>query len=547
MARESSYQQYGAPAGGHGSSPPPPPKKKRENPYYDGVSTSVQSYDLFEMIRNPYARGETRPPEAPSSPIPGKKPLSKQKKIEREVQKKFDENTHSSSQKGSFQFIGKLVRIIFLTVVLPPYLMIYKIPKWILFESVPWVERKIADACKRVCKKNVNAVKKAYIRIKTSILEAWQHLKAKDSDPKNNSKFDEEYLDFLTFILKGILWLRTLIVQPIKGGWRLMVSVWKKSVQFLNGIPNKMQALADVINRRTEVFFAGLQRFSEKLDNAIKNWFLGTFVAPVQRWVKRRVDFVKFKVENVRQNIMQIAIRWTGKIKNTVLHPLQSVKRGWRSIIRTAEKAGKGIEKAVQHFVQKFNAVKIELYRVFIAPVLAIHYKIQKFILMMPKRLGSFRKWVVYARSNPGEIFIMPKLGFPKFEMIKRAAANGKMIFKNRVDLLKVVSQNCAELLKKFAVPAFRIAFIMKSRISAGWNWAAGKVHGTANRLAEKITVPMRRVAARFSKKMSRASDRMRVLIAWITVLTKYGLKLVQDVANNKFIRSLNNITGIRG
>ncbi len=82
------FQRYQQPGPEQGAPLPPPPPPPRKNPYYDGISTSAQHYDLFEMIRRPNATKANRPPDPPPRSIP----VSKQKKIEQEIEKKFKQH-----------------------------------------------------------------------------------------------------------------------------------------------------------------------------------------------------------------------------------------------------------------------------------------------------------------------------------------------------------------------------------------------------------------------------------------------------------------------
>ena len=192
------FQQPGQGQAGGGM--PPPPKPPRQNPYHDGVASSAQYYDLFEMIRRPNLAKENRPPDPPArSP----KPLSKQKQIEKEIEQKFKAKRNRPTHQGK-SLSASVIRIIFLALVLPPYIILYRLPKFLLVDWILFIARFVDNTLAAIGKAIQNAYKRLKMRIRNSILSFWELIKVTFRKKMANQVDDDEPLSFIAFIAAGL-------------------------------------------------------------------------------------------------------------------------------------------------------------------------------------------------------------------------------------------------------------------------------------------------------------------------------------------------------
>ncbi len=146
------------------------PKRRRNNPYRDGASKCAQQFDVFEMIRNPHA--VKRPP---AEPLTHQAKGSTQRKIEQEIQKKFEENSPRLIW-NRFRFLAILVKYVFLAFALPFYLVFYQIPKVVFFKWIPFVVKAVAKRvsfykikCMVAINSTLNTIKAPFIKIANTI------------------------------------------------------------------------------------------------------------------------------------------------------------------------------------------------------------------------------------------------------------------------------------------------------------------------------------------------------------------------------------------
>lgn len=147
----------------------PLPKPPRKNPYREGISRSHQQYDLYEAIRNPNALRNNRPP---IQPLIQEKPLSKQKILEKQIQEKFEKNNYTVPGPG-YLLIGKALKAIFITLILPVYIVLYSIPKWFFTSLIPRILRRVDNFFTAIERRVVGAIKRFFLRLLSPFTTLW--------------------------------------------------------------------------------------------------------------------------------------------------------------------------------------------------------------------------------------------------------------------------------------------------------------------------------------------------------------------------------------
>lgn len=88
---------------------------------YDSISKCSQGNDLYAMIRNPNAR--MSPKAAPTKPVD-----TLESRMERKALARLGEITKN------FIVVGRAGKFVFLALMMPPYFLLYGLPKWMLSE-----------------------------------------------------------------------------------------------------------------------------------------------------------------------------------------------------------------------------------------------------------------------------------------------------------------------------------------------------------------------------------------------------------------------------
>lgn len=131
----------------------PQPSKPRQYPYRDGISSSQPYYDLYEMVRRPYAPPECRQPDPPAEYNQPPVLFAKQKKLVKTTQERFEKN-HYELPDQRFAFVLAFVKFIFLVFVLPFYVVFVQAPFWLF--------SKLYHAIEIMCRVVHSAVIKVY-------------------------------------------------------------------------------------------------------------------------------------------------------------------------------------------------------------------------------------------------------------------------------------------------------------------------------------------------------------------------------------------------
>ena len=281
---------------------PPPPRRPRKIPYRDGISRSPAYYDIYEMIRTPHAHRETRPPDPPPhASDPYYRPPTKQQKLEKKIQKKFEKNDYKLPG-NRFETTGKVLKFIFLVLGLPLYLVLYSLPRALFVLLLPFIfnqlDRKLSAVAHRtkitlqsILQKGIAPVRKIRNKLRIGALEKKEAFHQSILAPL--SLFFRRKIEALKKFAEGLCRL------PKKG-----------SASFQNGILSSKKWLS-----------TSIQRIKRKGQQAKKT--LKEFIIRPRIWFQSKVGQIKQSLQALKANLKKNY----QKIKHTVLHPFETITK----------------------------------------------------------------------------------------------------------------------------------------------------------------------------------------------------------------------------
>lgn len=344
------YQLYQSGGGQHA---PPAPKQPRKNPYYDGISSSAQHYDLFEMIRRPNASRDNRPPDPPPRQL-----ISKQKRLEQDIEKRFRMGRRLHDKKSvssGSSFMAGLIRILFLVLILPPYILLYRIPKFLFVDWLVKLTNAVDSYFVRIGKAIRQACERKKMQIKNSIIAFWELIKATFRKKMSAApQDDDEPMSFLAFIAAGIVGLYRITLYPLI---RLSVASWKlmkRGAKAVREFPMQLHyAVQDTIRR--------IKNLRDRLATKFKNYLFKTkeaiadrTIRPVSRWIDRQV-YALIALSRRMVGIVKQAVR---AILFAFRHPIQTSRMLAEAIRSKSNQAYKSLE---QRITQWQKAKKLAL------------------------------------------------------------------------------------------------------------------------------------------------------------------------------------------
>lgn len=512
------YQKYQT---GGGQQAPPAPRPPRQNPYYDGISSSAQHYDLFEMIRRPNLNRDNRPPDPPPRQL-----LTKQKRLEQEIEKKFKERRQQPEGSGSNVLAG-LIRILFLALILPPYILLYRLPKFLF---VDWVV-KLTNAIDNYFVRIGKAIKQAYERrktkIKNSIIAFWELIKATFRKKMSASpSHDDEPLSFLAFIAEGIVGLYRITLYPL---FRLSVKSWelsKRGAKAVREFPmNLHYAIQDTLKR--------IKQLHNRLENKVKAYLFETkeaianmTIRPVSRWIDRQADALIALYNRAMAKLKKMG----QAILFAFRHPIQTYRMIVAAIRNKSNQAYKSLEQAIKEWQEaKKKAVLAQWQKV------SSWYE-QKVASPIRTRWNAFKARILTWTARIKAPFIrlsaalkqrLEALRFYIKQKVNHYLEKPKAWVRKQKDTLRAIYEPFKRAYEKIGVRvSHRLEKINKflAALSEPFVWAGTELWN----VLKPLTEPFVRFYHSVQSYTEALAFRLRLLAAWTVVLSRYGMELVR-------------------
>ena len=528
MAEYQLYQQPGQ--GQQGGAPlPPPPRPPRQNPYRDGIATSAQHYDLFEMIRHPNATRPNRPPDPPPRPSPH----SKQKRLEQEIEKKFK----AQQSKQTSQFLALFVRFLFLTLVLPPYLILYRLPKFLLVDWVLFVARFIDNTLAAIGKAIQASYERLKSRLKNAILSFWELIKSTFRKKMSAQASDDEPLSFLAFLAEGIVALYRVTIYPLI---RISKKLWrfsKRAVQAVREFPGQvhlkiqesLKRMRSLRDRLVQKIKSRLFQFKEALANRTTR--------PLSRWVDAKVA-----------GLIALYRRGVDKVKKigqallfALRHPIQTSKLALEALRTFSKRSRQRLIASINSWIQakkeallkirQRGATWVETYLK--APLQAKWTQLKARLRQGTAPLVAFYTATFAAITRHfNELKLkISALILARLERLKRQLKNLKNAFVSYCE--KIKTHWIEFYLKLHAALVFRLGRIYSfiRALLEPFIWAGSELWN----FLLPFSKPIARLYNGVSRRIEAFVYRLRLIAAWMNVLFRYGMELVRGNSEKLF------------
>lgn len=510
---------------------PPPPRPPRKSPYRDGVTKSAQYYDLYEMVRRPTALSTFRPPDPPPyASDPNYRPPTKQQKIEKKIQKKFVKNNYSLPG-NKFQTVGKILKIIFLVLVLPPYLLLYGLPKWVFFDIMPrftkWIElslikmgRRISLFCKHALQKILSPFKKLKI--------LWHKIKIQNQGPRHKSEKKET--GFFALVFQSIWTVYNSTFKPL---FSFSAFLYYQMFKCAKAIKNFPRAVNDFIHSRSAAGRQYVFDFCLKIKKKVlglRNTFVERIKKPLCDAYQRRSHAVSSSMSKAfsitRKKIRSVY----HSFKTIVLNPMEAVNRMYERVCYILQH---GVEKVRcktvalrKKIIKKLIGLRTWFSEKYIAPVQRVVSSIKVKCADYKNRVArTYKKWRELLRNMPKRVAgklpplsrYKPQIPTKVRSAVYEASQHPKRVVKSCMVTLQrynhAVNEKGEQCQQKIAE---RVA-LFKTKFVTLFSPAKKRIMGAVKA---------------FRHKRHEWALRIRLFTAWTSVITKYGMYHVRETAH---------------
>ncbi len=516
-----------------------PRRPPRKIPYKDGISTSPQQYDLYEMIRRPNLHPSRRAPDAPPYENKREKAKLQRKKLEGEVEEKFEHR--SVSKRAIITFLGTLIKVFFLAFILPPYLILYKAPKWIFTDLIPRLCNRIKMALMaryKTIKHRIDRVILKLIAPYIKMKKMWKRLKLKeqniDVETEMTSQSKQE-LSFLAFILQGVWICYKWGVNPLFRLVKWMYKSLKKANETTREMPYTLDKfLRKQIQKRQKQACYLVEKgveLEKKSVGYLRDKYNDKIANPISNWCAPKAEAIKRKVIAAVQKPCKKAVDTAEAIKNWVLHPVETAKAYCRSIQKRLNEHFAKLKQAILASIEtKRTAMKqivdSQMKRI-VAPFHHIYQAVKKNILKTVAFYERLKQ--VYLRATKS-LRKLPNDTIKKYVSMK---ALKKAALKDRLENYRLFMHN------RKAILAQRFNQWMdpiKQSILKKWRTVKAVKEQTTRTLSvksQRILLPIKMGTNQVKVWCRLLLLRGQLLRAWGVVLFRYGMHIVRETADS--------------
>lgn len=479
----------------------------RESPVYrDSIARSQSNDDVYSLIRNPRASSVKKP-----APVDTISSDSLQARLERDALAKLKAN-NSQFPNDKLVVIARAGKFIFVALTLPVYIIVFSFPKWMLLELAPFLFKFSLKGLGKLAK----PLSKLY-RYATKLTEALSL----------GNRYD---------------WVKTKAVAYLSWINRVGSSVFvhlKHQVIFLmEKLYAPLSTLGNWSLEKMAVLQTGLKSTGE--------WFLNKISKAV---------FLKESLDRMFQKIKQF--QWSGFINRLpniedALHWIPSLGRSINMRISKALEIGKNLFKLPLKFPRGFFIRVAQPIGSFYQNIKQIFknkkFKSEKF-LFAANEIGQAIKQAATAVSHVMIAFVNPLMQFTKEIIGKRGkllfkigsylnqGRNKRSFFKQGLSVIKNLLKGGGEL----------ITWTIKHQTFRLWQWLkrfSEQARFLLKDLFAKIWKGSKLFYIKFREVGAKIVLSCRVLLAWMTVLSKFGWQLMREINKEIFDRMRAHLRG---
>jgi hypothetical protein len=480
--------------------PPPMPKPPRKQPYHDGISRSAQHYDLFETVRRPYAGISNRPPEPPPRPHIGFEPaLTKQQKIQKDVQARFEKANHRLPR---FNFIEGMTKWLFILLILPPYFLLLRLPE-VIFLYISWALSYLFTQVKQLAKR----IGKIFGSYYTNGI----------------TKFNQILINP---ICQGVNSIKSKIVNFFKSLWNFPLNTYQKIKAYKNQLSLKihlsLQKYRKSIKRQwTMKIVQPCQR--------MKNLILSPFLQ-IAAWYKYQVQ----RGQKWGKSLIKKAV----VLKEAILHPWKTLKNItlrlqtpliiWNKILRNSfVRYYHSIVKSLQTFKNvitlKISQIVQKIKRV-ITLVVSYPKSVLKSLQQISKNAAEGIKKLFKLLKVMGSKAMAPWNKLEKWIQVLSPVKKTKSLYNQSSIRIKGIGKKSLSGVQSFAHPSFKSLGKLLQLL-----WSRSKSYLKSSK---KMIQPCLKPLQKAQGYLQKLTLQVRLSLAWAIVLAHFSMGHVRLLAD---------------
>lgn len=483
------------------------PNRGRIN--YDSISSSAP-YDLYAVIRNP---------NAPKPPLKNsmdtlEKIETIQSRLEKEAMEKL-QGSYLKLPNEKFVVVARVGKFVFIALTLPPYILLYSVPKWVLLEAFPLL---------------FTFAKNGLHKMQKTLLQNWmaQKLAGLKEGMGAVGKKVGEYFSWINRTAKALF---AHLTHPF--------------VALAQRLMRPLQEASDYARMRKEALQKNFAKLNEKL-RSIQKWpsSLAAMFNEGRQRISKFLDGAKEFFQKLGKNI---------HVKNLI--PEEFAQRLAEGMLRLKSVLGKGkdfAKKATRFGSEKtkalFSPLKEWADPYFNAAAALLKKQMHKWSDKAARKIEEVQEKTVklYQAAaqpivdmglamvqffTPMIVFMNPKPLWQRFRQ-KSADSFGKrrQQFQQKLQVIKSILKNSGQLVVEF-IKKVRIEFIRLLKKALAWLWkeiktVPGKLWKGIKSMY-KMGVRMFKILVQIGRSLFFG---LRVLYAWARVLIRYGLQLDRKI-----------------
>lgn len=300
-------------------------------PIRDSISRCDQFTTIYDTIRNPNL--PNIPPPTNSVMDQGKDTIqSTQQRLNREVLERF-QNSGLKLSHETFMAVAQVGKYLFLAIMLPPYLCLYGIPKWMLMQLIPQCYQIITTATLRIGRFFQKLAKRIPDLMKGILKQLLGNaISVMNRQSRNIWNFIAQVANRFTVNLQGHWNALKATKERLKRGFA------RESAKMFGGLKRKYDDLQEQAQKKLVLFWEKTKKLVNKVLKFINDFLISPivqFLTPPLKAIKRVIGVVW----NALNSNSTKLYRWIGvKVKLVSKKVTHSVQRIAASIKKIALK-----------------------------------------------------------------------------------------------------------------------------------------------------------------------------------------------------------------
>jgi uncharacterized protein YoxC len=450
---------------------------------------------------------------------------SQQELIEKEITEKLQSN-EIEVEHQMLALFAKAGKYLFLGVVLPPYILLYSIPKWVVADAIPKVINKISEGIESI----KNALAYPFRVFSNPVPKPLQVEKVED----------QKGFDLVAMARNGVYSLGQKFFHPFyQATMWLTNGIASVGAALLNFAGKALDGMGNSANHLKNTFLEMIDKARHGIKNA-GNAFNQSFIQPCLHWLVGKVDVFMRVTKKIGAGTLRLAKEVLKQTLRTLQHPIEVLREFRAGVITRTMAVGTFVRRKTKEWLEP----KLQFVQ---ATMSTINQNIRKAARKVQDKAEKIKQKVQeavatilqQAQNIISSVWFVPYI----FQQITPEWlirwAQPKMAFMKRVGVYAAkVGQFVAvhmvrwgnTILSPFRSFAERSKhFLLKIRDQAGQ--AFQRFRERTKAIPKKIKVFGMYCGNQAKKFLKRGFYGIRVVFAWIRVLGRLWMQLVKELA----------------